>query len=162
MTTSAAAIRDTMITVIRGLTPAALSSDTFRLYREDQVAFQTWAVQNPASCFRWYSLLDTGVRAPPSVMGGNYQRDQVTFELVVGYPQNNRYGPDAGRDREDLIEQDQRQLEAAIGPFGAAAYGVDVSPLVLPGQTPRWDRVDVETVTLLVGTVAFEYWRSTP
>lgn len=162
MTTTAAAIRDTMTAAVTALVPRSVSTDRFHLYDEDGTTFQAWASENPQASFRWFSILDTGVRAPPSVMGGNYQRDRVTFEVVVAYPHTNRYGPDAGREREDVIEQDQRQLEHALGPFGAASYGVDVSPLVIPGQTPRWDRVDVKEVVLLVGTVAFEYWRDAP
>jgi hypothetical protein len=162
MTTTARAIRDLMTSAITALTPTSLSSDRYKLYREDQVTFATWAGQNPQACFRWFSVLDTGVRAPPSVMTGNNQRDLVRFQLQVGYPITNRYGQDAGRSLDDVMEEDQRQLEHAVGPFGSVTFGIDTTPLVLPDQTPSWDRVDVDGLVMLVGSLAFEFWRTAP
>lgn len=165
MTTTSAAIRDLCLTAVEALTPRTLAGDRFDRHREDRqggVTFEEWVISDPLACLRRFAIRDTGARAAPSVMGGNYQRDRVTFEVVVAYPVINRYGLTAGRALEDVIDEDQKQIEYAIGPFGSATFGADTSPLVIPGSFPSWDRIPLESLQLLVGRVAFEFWRTAP
>jgi len=163
VTTSAAAIRDLCLTAIEALTPRSLSTDRFERYREDrtqETTFEQYMQSNPDQ-YRRFTVRDVGTRDPGLVLGGDYQEERVTFEVVVGYPISNRYGTDAGRDLDDVVEEDQRQIEWAIGPYGPVAFGTDATPLYARG-TPSWDRKEMGSVLLLIGQIGFQFWRSTP
>jgi hypothetical protein len=163
VTTTSAAIRDIMIAETVALVPSSVAGARFKAHREDRgvggVTVEDWSLSRPNE-LRVFSIRDTGERTPPTVLLGGTQRERVTFAMAVGYPQTNAYGPDAERDRDDVMDQDQRQIEAAV--MDAANYTIDTTPLFLPGESPRWDRRDLDGMVLLVGAFSFEFWRTVP
>ena len=164
MTTSAAAIRDLCLAAIEALTPRTLAHDRFERHRADLQGGQTfedWLTKNPQQ-LRRFIVRDDGNRSAPPVMGGDYQRERVTFDVVVAYPLTNRYGAGGSRDLDKVIEEDERQIDYAIGAFGSATFGTDTSPLV-NDQVPAWRTQETDSgVMLLLGRVGFEFWRTAP
>jgi hypothetical protein len=161
MTTTAAIIRDTCMTVIEALTPRSQSADRFERHRADQhdgATFETW-LGGTSDQVRRFAMRDTGERAPPAVSNGDVVRERVTFEVAVAYPVTNRYGSDGGRDMIDVIDEDQRQIDHAIGLHGSANIPADA---VFLTEASRWDRVSVGAYVLLVGVLSYEFWRSAP
>jgi hypothetical protein len=163
MTTTAAAIRSACLSTIEGLTPRSLSSDRFERHREDRsggATFEEWLVTSHNQ-MRRFSLFDTGVRMPPAVSNADIIRDQVIFTLYVAYPVTNRYGIDGGRSLEDVIDEDQRQIDHAIGLHGSGNIPADAVYLTRGG---RWDRIGSAEgdFILLVGTLPYEFVRACP
>lgn len=161
MTTTAAAIRDACLDAIEALTPRSLAGDRFERHTEDRssgMTFEAW-LEAKTGQMRRCSMRDTGVRAPPSVSNTDVIRERVTFALAVSYPLTNRYGSDAGRDLEDVMDEDQRQIDHAIGLHGSANIPATAVFIV---EESRWDRLAVETYVFLMGTLTFEFWRASP
>jgi lysophospholipase L1-like esterase len=121
MSTTAEKIRDRLIAVIEALTPTSLSRDKFRAYRnEGDADFQSWAAQFPASGFRRFQIRDTGEDEHPEVSNEDCEERKVTFSITVAYPQTSRTGKGAALDRDDVIQQDRRSIDRAIGMIGRA------------------------------------------
>jgi hypothetical protein len=121
MSTTAEAIRDRLIAVIEGLTPVSLSGDKFRAYRNEGGAdFQSWAEANPPGAFRRVQVRDTGEDESPEVSNTDCEERKVTFSILVAYPQTSRTGKGAALDRDDVIQQDRRSIDKAIGMIGRA------------------------------------------
>jgi hypothetical protein len=158
MTTTPRAIRDACVAAVQLLTPRSLAADRFDLYRDDHVPFETWIASNP-QIIRRFTMRDMGARLPPTVSHTDTVRERVIFEVLVVYPHSYRYGTKAARDMQDVIDEDQRQIDHAIGLHGGATIGVDATFLV---AASRWDRVELDTSTILVGTLAYEFWRTSP
>jgi hypothetical protein len=162
MTTTAATIRDTCLTVIEALTPRSLAADRFERHRADAcngATFEEWLTSSTDQ-LRRVVMRDTGVRTPPLVSNADVVRERVTFVVAVSYPVSNRYGDDGGRDLHDVIDEDQRQIDHAIGLHGSANIPTDAVYLT---EFSSWDRMVLgETYVLLVGTMAYEFWRSAP
>jgi hypothetical protein len=161
VTTTAGAIRAACCAAIEALTPRSLAGDRFELHRDDQASGQTFEawLGTTQSQVRRFVMRDVGLRSPPTVSNADVVRERVTFEVVVAYPLSNRYGTDGGRSLEDLVDEDQRQIDHAIGLHGSANVPADAVFLV---DQSRWDRVRAETYVFILGTIAFEFWRSAP
>lgn len=161
MTTTAAAIRDACLDTIEALAPRSLAGDRFERHTEERAGGQTFEAWLEAKTgqMRRCSMRDTGVRTPPRVSNTDVIRERVTFALAVAYPLTNRCGSDAGRDLEDVIDEDQRQIDHAIGLHGSANIPTTAVFIV---EESRWDRILVDTYVFLMGTLTYEYWRASP
>ncbi len=136
-TTTVETLRDYIISIIGGLVPRSLSGDRFRKYRnEGGGRFHPWCEANPAGAFRRYQVRDTGAYSTASVSTTDLEERYVEFITTVAYPQNNRTGRQAALDRDDVMRQDQRKIETAIG---LLAWGDFVVPYAtwIGGSTVR-------------------------
>jgi hypothetical protein len=115
---SLASIRDTMATTVIGLTPPVISSKRFTKYDHRVSDFRAWCEQNPTGCFRKFSIRGTGTQSPPEVTNTDVEWINTEIEAVIAYPLDFKGGPQMTLDRDDLIEDDLRQIENAIGTNG--------------------------------------------
>lgn len=121
--TTAENIRDRIIAIIEALTPTSLAGDEFRKYRNEGAAgFTAWAAEQKAAAWRRFQVRDTGVDSPPDVSNTDIEMRYVTFEIRVAYPQTHRAGRDAALDRDDVMREDQRAIEYAIGMAGRSNF----------------------------------------
>ncbi len=122
--TTAEAIRDRIIEVFESeLVPSLLPSDRWRAYRNEYGAdFIEWAETNPQGAFRRFQVRDTGEDAASEVTNVDVELRQVTFSILVAYPQDARYGRDQALDRDDVSNADEHQLEQAIGILGRPRF----------------------------------------
>lgn len=121
-TTTEAAIRDRMITVISGLTPVSLA-DRFAEYRnEGDGDFVTWASKNPDAAWRRFQVRDNGDDTLPLVSNDSMDEHLVTFVILVAYTQSSRAGAKNALDRDRVMKEDQHAFERSIGLGGAANF----------------------------------------
>jgi hypothetical protein len=152
------AIRDRILTVIEGITPSSLSSDKFRRYRnEGEGNFAEWAEKNPAGAFRRFQVREVGDDELPDVSDTTTERVQATLEILVAYPQNHRTGPANAMDRDDVMNQDWKAINAAVGIYGRGNFSSshDCVPLGCTKSVERVGKVD-----LLVVRMRVQYVRS--
>lgn len=120
---TAESIRDRIIAVIEALTPESFAGDKFRRYRNEGAGrFEDWADDNPQAALRRFQVRDTGEDTPPAVSNTDIEQREVTFSILVAYPQNARAGKDQALDRDDLMSLDQHQIEKAVGMQGRANF----------------------------------------
>lgn len=120
--TTAESIRDRIIAVIESLEPTSLSSDKFRSYRNETAGFIEWCESSTTGAFRRFQVTETGADEPPETSSVADEQRRATFQVIVAYPQTGRYGEDQALDRHDIMREDQRLIERAIGMTGAANF----------------------------------------
>lgn len=153
MSTTASAIRDRMITLTQAVTPSTLADTKFRVHREAG-DFRSWAMDNPTSCFRRFSVRDTFQTNEPDVTNLDLEWVSTFFDFSCAYPKTYRAGRDGNRDTDDLIEQDMHTLLHSIGTRGYANYTDGV--ITDEGRTV----VDGEEVRFLEFTFKVQYYRA--
>jgi hypothetical protein len=123
MPTTAEAIRDRMLTVIEALVPASDIGVRYRRYRaEGGARFEDWAEKNATGARRRVHVRYSGDISPPQVSDTVVIWDEVTFTIVVAYPQTARDGAAQALDRDDTGMTDARQILKAIGLHGKANF----------------------------------------
>ena len=66
------------------------------------------------------------------------EQREVTFLIIVAYPQTARTGADQALDRDDVMSADQHQIELAVGMTGRANFsGAYPDACWLSGSTTR-------------------------
>ncbi len=129
ITTTAAAIRDRIYTVIEGLTPSRVSGDRFERYLNELGAdFEAWAEAHSTGARRRFQVRRDGGIPAAAVSNNDIEERQVTFRILVAYPQLHRDGPDNAMDRDDSIDADQNAIERAIGMCGRANFTQPLYP----------------------------------
>lgn len=119
-TTTAYAIRNSIATAVRGVTPSLLADTAFLEHRNEQ-PFRDWADSNPTAALRRFSVRELGVREPPMVSNGDLEWHETDFEVVIAYPISGRYGDGKDVDMDRVMESDQDLVETAIGLRGSIA-----------------------------------------
>ena len=145
MTSTAAAIRDQVRTLIASLTPTALSADKFRSYRNEGGAdFEDWAEKNAAASLRRFQARDDGNEDPPEVSDTLVDMRHLTILIVVAYPHTARYGADQALDRDDVMDLDWGLINGKIGIYGRANFtgAYDCTPLGAERSVTRGTNVD--------------------
>lgn len=156
-TTTSAAIRDRMITVIRAITPTSHAADGFKAYREERdIPFEDWAIDNPI--LRVFSVRSTRRPSPVSVSSAVEEWREETFTVLVMYPHTHRYGDDAALAMDDIIEEDRLAIEAEIGLLGGANFTSATADATWSSSDP--DVVRGEQVSFLVIPTTYGYWRA--
>lgn len=123
MATTPSAIRDRAIAVIEALTATSDPGVKFRAYRNEGTAdFQDWAEKNPAACRRRFQVRTTGGTFTPPISNTDEEEHQVTLSVLVAYPQTGRDGIKQALDRDDTLDEDAFQIDAAIGMLGRANF----------------------------------------
>ena len=121
-TTTLGAIRRQQASTIEGLTPTSMQRDKFELHR-GETGFGEWVEENATRCLRVFSIIYAGMVEPPAVHDEQVRQEHVAQSLEIAYPRQwGRYGQENIRDAEDLIMEDKRQIEDAIGIAGASNY----------------------------------------
>lgn len=160
MTTTSAAIRDRMLTVVEAVVPASHSGQRFARHREE-MDFRAWADANPAACLRRFSVRDLGDARPALVSNTDVELVRAIFEVVIAYPLNFRFGTGtAALGLEDVVDQDRHRIEHAVGMRGyanfTAATGAEAA--WVEGETAR----ETSKVRFLVIAQTMEFYRSMP
>jgi hypothetical protein len=154
---TAEAIRDRVYAMIESLTPASLSADKFRRYRNEGAAdFDEWAEGKPAAAFRRFQVRETGDDELPLVSNIGQEIIRVRFAIRMAYPQNHRYGPANGMDRDDVMNADWKLINAAVGIYGRGNFSSahDCTPLGCVKTREAGGPIDY-----LVVTAEYEYLR---
>jgi hypothetical protein len=130
--TTAQNIRDRAIAVIGALVPNHPLNARFIKYRnEGDGDFVAWCESVPGACFRRFQVRQTGDEGPP-VSNTDTEERKLTLTVTVAYPQNARTGPDQALDRDDIIDEDFKQLDFAVGIYGRVNFSApypDAMPL---------------------------------
>lgn len=164
---TAEAIRDRIYTLIEALTPASLSADKFRRYRNELGAdFETDTESNPAAAFRRFQVREADDEQPPLISSLTQETVRTRFEIRIAYPQTHRYGAANAMDRDDIAKQDWKQIKYAITGTGGNARtnfttstdgSYDCTPLAESSRV----REEGEAVDFSFIVVEFEYTRAT-
>lgn len=143
-------IRDRIIVLIEALTPTSLVGDRFRVSRDENMAdFAEWVRSSPAASLRRFQVRSTGDAVDPEATNVTEARQETEIVVLVAYPQTNRYGGNAGRDRDDVIDEDWRKINYAIGIYGRANFSSthDCIPLGATKSIDRLPGVDLLTIS---------------
>jgi hypothetical protein len=152
-------IRDRIYALIEALTPISLARDTFRRYRnEDAADFDAWAEKNPAAALRRLQVREVGDDEPPDVSSTTEEQVEVEFEIRIAYPQTARYGAANGMDRDDVLVEDWKRINFAIGMYGRGNFSGtnDCTPLGATKTREQGGKVDY-----MVVRARYRYSRST-
>lgn len=157
-TTTEAAIRTQMATLVVAIAPLVNADAKFREHRYDQ-DFVEWAEANRGS-LRAFSVRDTLGGFTPETTNISEEWREATFELLVAYPKTFRYGNgEAGaRNRDEVMRSDMHQLETAVGLRGFTAY---TAAVILVDQS-RTDVATGDGVDFLRLTLTYGFYRSMP
>ena len=157
-TATVAAIRDQHYALVEALTPTSLSGDKFRRFRnEGEADFPAAMEANPAGCFRRLQVRQVGTDEMPEVSNTTEERVRVQLETRIAYPQTERFGGANAMDRDDVINEDWKLVNRAIGIYGRGNFSGtnDCTPLGATMEMERSDGVDY-----MVVTSEYEYVRS--
>lgn len=149
---TAAAIRDRVAELVGLAAPA--SDVKFRAFR-NEMAFDAWAVANPAACLRRFQVRST-VADPIGQSNDLTDERWITITCTVAYPQSGRQGSAGALDRDDTIDADYSAINLAIGQSAASAFeSVAATPMGCSKSILRLQGVD-----LLIVTERFRYRRA--
>lgn len=152
------AIRDRVYTLIESQTPPSLTRDKFRRYRNEEGAnFRDWADSQLAGAFRRFQVREASDDNLPDVSDTTVERVRTTLEILVAYPQTARTGPANAMDRDDVMNQDWKLINAAVGIYGRGNFSgsYDCVPLGCVKSVEHGSKVD-----MLVVRMAVEYVRA--
>lgn len=152
-------IRDQIMTLVEGVTPASGEGTKFiRLRAEQDGDPREWAQNNPAGALRRFLSRDVGDDEPPAVSNTTVEERIVTIETVIAYPQNARFGRTNSLGRDDVIVQDWKAIDFLIGICGAGNFSGsnNCTPLGCTKSVERVGKVD-----FLVIRGRYRFWRAT-
>lgn len=160
--TTEKAIRDRMIDVMEALVARIDAGDRFVAYRnEDRADFIEHCQANAEASLRWFQVRTLGGHKPPAVTNTDIAELLVTFEIIVAYPQDGRFGDLQALGRDDAFELDKFQIDVATGMCARANF----QP---PNPDACWraseidDRLIGDGVDFLVMRHTLSYVRSLP
>lgn len=157
--TTAESIRDRAIAVIGALAPRHRLGNGFVKHRNERDGnFVTWATQNAAAALRRFQVRVTD-DVPPEVSNTDFEERQLTLTITIAYPTNARSGPDHALDRDDIIDEDFKQLDFAVGIYGRSNFSPPNPDAMPTGATKSV--VQGEAVDFLVIEAGFTYQRAT-
>jgi hypothetical protein len=159
-TTTAAAIVDRAILVIKAITPTSDTQLSFLPYQNELGAkFRDVMLQNPAGAHRQYQVRATGKESDLEVTNEDVEEHMIELEVVVAYPHDNRWGDALARDR--MMDEDRHAIEDVIGVRGSVnfttVYGVDSTWRGATNLNDLFERRD--GVDFLVIKQLMSYWR---
>ncbi len=161
-TTTIAAIRDRITTVLRGLTPTVFSSDRFTPYdNEERADFEPWANENPDASARMFQVRDTGEAESPSWSSSIDEERFARIRITIAYPTSNRWGGQEGLDRDDAIESDRYQIEKAVGLYGKPNFSTPYPNATWrPDPAPKTMTIRATACDFLIIEQTMSYFRT--
>lgn len=121
-TTTADAIRDRIIAVVRALVPVSLVGDEFiPSTNEGNADFVGWAEQYEPGAFRCFQVVEL-VDTTPEVSDAVVALIRTTFRITVAYPHSHRTGAKNALDRYRVMSEDQHKIEYAVGMEGRVNF----------------------------------------
>lgn len=122
--TTFVAFRTEMFAAIDAITPTTPLHDRTPAFRlaDDEVDFREWAPNNPDACTRMYTIYDLLDDDPIEITDATSDLQPIRCEVLVAYQHDYKYGAAKQRARQDVIRQDYRLLESALGVNGSANY----------------------------------------
>ena len=157
MTATDSAIRDRVLTLIEEIVPTSLSHDRFIRYRnEGDGDFHSFAQTAPQ--IRRFQVRDTGDEQLPQVSNTLVEEIETEMLILVAYPQNARASKTNALGRDDVMGDDWKAINYAIGIAGRGNFSGanDCTPLGCTKTIDRAGKVDFLTIK-----ARFLYWRST-
>lgn len=144
-------IRDRMIALIVDLTPTSLAADKFRVGRDELKAdFPAQMEAAPQASLRRFTVRTRSASDDPLTSSVDVTMQEAEATIIVAYPQTHRYGPGAGRDRFDIMDEDWRKINRAIGPIGRGNFSStnDCTPLKSRHEFELGTAVDFLVITI--------------
>lgn len=157
-TTTASAIRTEVMRLIADITPSVHAHQRFQQHREE-LPIRPWAEAHPEACLRRVSVRFGGSTEPPAVNDTRVQEVSDTMEIVVAYPVSWRHGGRQQLGLDDVIADDARLIEAAVGPPGYAAVASLVAPATVLWEQSN-EREESGPVQFSVLRYRVDYFRS--
>ena len=155
---TAAAIRDRVHVLVEAITPTSHSGVKFlRVRNERDGKIEEWAAKNIPACLRRFQARQVQADEPPATSSVVEERVRLNLELRVCYAQDGRFGRDNALDRDDVINEDWKAINAALGVYGRANFSSthDCTPMPATMEMERVDGIDFMVVKL-----QYEYLRS--
>lgn len=147
-------IRNRVAALIEAQTPTSDSGTRFRQSRDEAAAdFVTQSESAPTACLRRFQVRNPGTRGIPEVSNHDNSRHELTLRIRVAYPNSHRFG--GARDRDDVMDEDDRKINYVCGIYGRANFSGsnDCTPLGIV----REDDERGEKVTFMVLTFTCSY-----
>lgn len=141
MPTTAETIRTKQKGLIQSLNGSQLRAVKFRehTHRSD---FREWAEDNPGACMRRFQINDLMTYESPLVSDMVEEQQVTSFEVVVAYPADGRFGRDELMGVSDAIRSDMKKIDTAIGHLGTANYVAGQNASILQdSEVERGDQV---------------------
>lgn len=161
--TTAAAIRDRLIAVIKGFTPNVMSRDRFRPYlNEGGANFISFAEANPAGMFRRFQIRDLGEDPMPEVSNSDRSQRSTRMSFLVAYPQTSRAGKDNALDRDDAMDVDRHQILYYCGIEGGRGNLSTPYPDACPTNQTGGERIAGNGVDFMSIEITYTYQRTAP
>lgn len=136
MATTPGAIRDRMVTLVKGITPALHAAQKFMPHREE-LAFRDYCEANPAQCLRRFSVRNGGSTTQALVTSTTLERVEDDMIVEVAYPADWRHGGTQLLGLDDVIASDAVKIETAIGVPSADSTLKGLATVFRPGETER-------------------------
>ncbi len=152
-TTTYEAMRATMIAQIEAIAPTSFDNAPFRVNRAE-MDFRAWAADNPTACMRRFAVVDLFDYEPPETSNEDVEWIVGTQEILVAYPNDNRYGGANRRDQRDIVREDMYAIDNVVGHRGTRNYTDGHAVL------DAWNLELDEGVSILALTFTFRFWRS--
>lgn len=137
-TATLGSIRDRIIALIEGIAPTSVRGSRFKDTRDEGDAdFQRWAEAQKEAAFRRFQVRAVAERDLPEVSNLDTSMLRARFRILIAYPQDNRAGSKAGRDRDVLIDEDFRKCDYLVGIYGRANFSGTYDATPLGCRTPN-------------------------
>jgi len=147
-TTTLEAIRDSLITALRAITPASLAQEKFDR-SPTRTPLRSWATGD-SSCLRKFEIVPTSTPEPVGVHGASETRLHQELTVTIAYPASFVYGDQDIDDMRDVIDADARKVRDAL--FTGANYPAGAEPVSEPivGLPDEGEGVWFQEITVLV------------
>jgi hypothetical protein len=144
--------RGEVATKITGLTPVSFEGIKFYEHRAE-MPFRDWARENPSACFRRFAIVDLFEYEATTASTHDSEWVDGTYELLIAYPRDFRYGTQGGRDQRDVMREDEKYVDETIG---LHVQNYTDGHCVKTSDNHEED----DTVSFLASTYAFRFFRS--
>lgn len=149
MTTTIAAIRDRITTVIEAATPASAPvPDLFRYVPERSQSLVEWIVENAGSaCFRKFDIRRVGPAVQLADHGSEVQREE-SLRITIAYPRLPGLYGETLDEMEDVIRGDAGQIHDLVASTSTLISGWSATINIVIDEPSRDESVWLQTITL--------------